>query len=435
MWWLIFLFAGVATLIAWRTRQRWVAPWRDIERLIDDVAHVRAPPTFLIEGNQYARRAALRLEQVLLRQRELDQRASEGALDVRTILGAMPDGLCVVDEGARVRLLNAAVRRMFRIDGATTSATLIQTFRDNAVVQAVENALRSRSSTRGMIKLRSTSGGMREIAMTALPIADDSGQSGGAVVLFEDVTQLQQLEEVRRDFVSNVSHELRTPLSIFRGYLETLLDEPELPPDERERILRVLEKHSTRLNSLVDDLLSLARLEAPDPHLQYSDVDVREFVERIAKDWEKRAAAKQLRIVVNASGDLPRISVDEARLEEIVHNLLDNAVKYSNAGAEIVIAVARHRESEIVLEVRDEGTGIAAADLPRIFERFYRADKARSREVGGTGLGLSIVKHIMQLHGGSVEAESQLGRGTTIRVVLPISAQTAGGTLVHTNVT
>ncbi|MBA2744227.1 MAG: PAS domain-containing protein [Chthoniobacterales bacterium] len=425
MWWLILLFAGVATVIAWRAGQRWVAPWRDIERLIDDVANVRAPSTFLIDGNHHARRAALRLEEVFLRQRELDQRASEGALDVRTILGAMPDGLCVVDEGARVRLLNAAVRRMFRINGTSTSATLIQTFRDNLVVQVVEDALRSRSSTRGMIKLRSTSGGMREVAITALPIANDTGHGGGAIVLFEDVTQLQQLEEVRRDFVSNVSHELRTPLSIFRGYLETLLDEPELPADERERILRVLEKHSTRLNSLVDDLLSLARLEAPDPHLQYSDVDVREFVERIAKDWEKRAAAKQLRIVVNAAGDLPRISVDEARLEEIVHNLLDNAVKYSNAGAQIVIAVARHRDSDVVLEVSDEGTGIAAADLPRIFERFYRADKARSREVGGTGLGLSIVKHIVQLHGGTVEAESQLGRGTTIRVVLPISAQTA----------
>lgn len=142
-------------------------------------------------------------------------------------------------------------------------------------------------------------------------------------------------------------------------------------PTSASGSLRVLEKHSTRLNSLVDNLLSLARL-APDPHLQYSDVDVMEFVERIAKDWEKRAAAKQLRIVVNAAGDLPRISVDEARLEEIVHNLLDNAVKYSNAGAQIVIAVARHRENDVVLEVSDEGTGIAAADLPRIFERLSR---------------------------------------------------------------
>jgi two-component system phosphate regulon sensor histidine kinase PhoR len=233
------------------------------------------------------------------------------------------------------------------------------------------------------------------------------------------VTQLQHLEQVRRDFVSNVSHELRTPLSIFRGYLETLLDEPSLPADERERILRVLEKHSSRLNALVDDLLSLARLEEPGSKLHRASVSLREFLPRVSREWEKRAATKQITLHCDVPDDLPEIEADEARLEEIAYNLLDNAINYSNAGGEVALAATRHN-NHVVISVADQGTGISSADLPRIFERFYRADKARSREVGGTGLGLAIVKHIAELHGGRVEAQSQLGRGTTVRVLLPV---------------
>jgi signal transduction histidine kinase len=150
-------------------------------------------------------------------------------------------------------------------------------------------------------------------------------------------------------------------------------------------------------------------------------VSLGEFLARVVKDWEKKAAAKQLTIAADIERDLPSISADEARLEEVVYNLLDNAVKYSSNGRTITIHASRAGTDKIALRVSDEGNGIATADLPRIFERFYRADKARSREVGGTGLGLAIVKHIAQLHGGSVEAESQLGRGTTIRVILPIA--------------
>ncbi len=424
MWWLIG--ATVAALVAmmWWARQRWIAPWPDLERLIEDVANARTPATFLVDGNEHARRGALRLEEVFLRQRELDQRASEGELDVRTILAAMPDGLCVVDQDARVRLLNPAVRRMFGINDASPTATLIETFRDSDVVRTVASALREQTSAREVMKLRTVTAGARDVAVTTLPIKSETNESAGAVVLFEDVTQLQQLEEVRRDFVSNVSHELRTPLSIFRGYLETLLDEPELAADERERILRVLEKHSTRLNSLVDDLLSLARLEAPEPRLDFGEFHVRKFLTRVAAEWEKKLAARQLRLVVDAPDELPPIMADEARMEEVLYNLIDNAQKYSRDGGTITITAARVNEGHVVIGVTDEGSGIAAADLPRIFERFYRVDKARSREVGGTGLGLSIVKHIVQLHDGSVEAESQLGRGTTIRVILPIATAT-----------
>jgi two-component system phosphate regulon sensor histidine kinase PhoR len=410
--------ACIAALRFWRS---WIRPWRDLEQLVADVINGRAPRTYLLSGNRSAERIGIALEDVFLRQRDLANRAAEDELNIRTILGAMRDGLAVLDEEGRVQLLNAAARELFAIGDERGGANVIETFRDPLVANVTTRTLHNRETATESINVRGQSTSEdRRVAVTSLPMQGKDGEVCGAVVLFHDVTHLQQLEQVRREFVSNVSHELRTPLSIFRGYIETLLDEPGLAAEERERILRVMEKHSSRLHSLVDDLLSLARLEAPDRRVTFAPVPLAAFLPRVAKDWEKKAAAKQLRIALEVDRELPPISADEARLEEIVYNLLDNAVKYSNAGGQIVIRASRADAKNIAFSVTDQGTGIASSDLPRIFERFYRADKARSREVGGTGLGLAIVKHIAQLHGGFVEAESQLGRGTTIRVVFPV---------------
>src|SRR5947208_695215 len=240
----------------------------------------------------------------------------------------------------------------------------------------------------------------------------------GAVVVFHDITQSKRLDQVRSDFVANVSHELRTPLSILRGYIETLVDNPETSREELARILQVMERHSKRLGLLVDDLLSLAQLESSTTTLEIDQVRLPELFDHILRDWKEKLGEKNLKVIVYLSQDASPIRADETRLQEVLYNLLENAVKYSRENGEIRVQAAR-RGSEIVLSVSDDGIGISKDDLPRIFERFYRADKARTREVGGTGLGLAIVKHIAQLHGGRVEAESELGRGTTIRVVLP----------------
>jgi len=197
-----------------------------------------------------------------------------------------------------------------------------------------------------------------------------------------------------------------------------LLETHDLDQAEVRHIYRVMKRHSDRLNLLVDDLLSLARLEAKEASLELSLVNLVEFLNRVTRDWAKRFVQKKLQVELRSPAELPSIRVDEMRLEEIVHNLLDNAVKYSREGGRIVISMMA-RDGELVLSVADEGVGIPAEDLPRIFERFYRADRARSRELGGTGLGLSIVKHIAQLHRGRVEAESVIDRGTTISVILP----------------
>jgi two-component system phosphate regulon sensor histidine kinase PhoR len=259
------------------------------------------------------------------------------------------------------------------------------------------------------------------VEISAVPIKDDADLATGAVVLFHDITQLKQTDKVRRDFVANVSHELRTPLSILRGYIETLLESPETSHDELLRILRVMKRHSSRLDLLAEDLLTLAQLESANPNLQLGNVDVSSFFEELIRDWEKKLANKQLKTIVDVPSDLTTIRADRIRLQEALYNLLDNAVKYSLEHGEITL-LARRRDKQIVLSVSDNGIGIGKDDLPRIFERFYRVDKARSHDsVRGTGLGLAIVKHIAQLHGGHVEAESEIEKGTTIRVVLPIT--------------
>jgi two-component system phosphate regulon sensor histidine kinase PhoR len=182
-----------------------------------------------------------------------------------------------------------------------------------------------------------------------------------------------------------------------------------------------MERHSQRLGFLVDDLLTLAHLESGTTDLQLSDVSLEELFGHIVRDWDKKFAEKRLQVTVDFPKHLPSVRADETRLQEILYNLLDNAVKYSREGGDLRLS-AEQRNGEIALSVSDTGIGIGKNDLPRVFERFYRVDKARSRELGGTGLGLSIVKHIAQLHGGRVEAESEPGQGTTIRILLPLAA-------------
>jgi two-component system phosphate regulon sensor histidine kinase PhoR len=296
---------------------------------------------------------------------------------------------------------------------------LLDVVRDATADRLIAETLRTGKATQSdLILADSKTNSERDVEISAVPVKNEANLTTGAVVLFHDITQLKQADKVRRDFVANVSHELRTPLSIVRGYIETLLDNPKTSDKELSRILRVMERHSKRLGLLVDDLLTLAQLESRNTTLQFSDVQLPELFESVIRDWGKQLTEKRLKVAVDLSPGAETIRADETRLHEVLYNLLDNAVKYSRENGEIRLQ-AIQRDHEITISVSDNGIGISKDDLPRIFERFYRADKARSRELGGTGLGLAIVKHIVQLHGGRVEAESELGRGTTIRVVLP----------------
>jgi signal transduction histidine kinase len=256
------------------------------------------------------------------------------------------------------------------------------------------------------------------LAARVTPMRDAAGEAG-ALAMFRDVTRLTQLEKVRSEFVANVSHELRTPLSIFQGYVENLVDSPGMEAEQQAEVFAILQKHSARLNLLVEDLLILARLEARNDELDLQPLDVARFCNELARDWALRMKAKDVTLKLDLAADLPELSADSMRLEQVFSNLLDNALKYTPAGHAITLGAGR-TDDGVEMWVKDMGQGILSTDLPHIFERFYRADKARSRELGGTGLGLSIVKHLAQAHRGSVTAESVYGKGTTVRVFLPL---------------
>jgi len=399
-------------LIAWR---RWIAPWRQVEELVTEIGRGERPRTFLIHGGAEAQRIGLRLEKIFNDLKQLSKQIAKRESGMQTIFSAMHDALLVVDSKRYVLLANETFRKLFALPEISEGTSLLEIVRDAALDRVINDAFDHGGPVRSELVLDGS-----QIELDAVATRNQAGEITGVLVLFHDITELKKMDQVRRDFVANVSHELRTPLSILRGYIETLLDSPEISREEFSRILGVMERHSKRLDLLAEDLLTLAQLESANPNLQLSPVDLSSFFGEVIRDWEKKLATKQLNVIVDLPPDAPTIRADRARLQEALYNLLDNAVKHSREHGEIRL-MARQRDEEIVLSISDNGIGISKEDLPRIFERFYRVDKARTAEsIRGTGLGLAIVKHIAQLHGGHVEADSEPGKGTTIRVSLPV---------------
>jgi two-component system, OmpR family, phosphate regulon sensor histidine kinase PhoR len=423
LWLIICIALGLTIAFAYVAWRNWISPWRQIEQLVRQITAGDRPRTFLIDGGTRARRVGLALEKVFARQHAIDEQIAQRESGTKTILSAMHDGLLVVDAGGRVVVANETFRKLFSLHEVSGGTPLLDAVRNAELHQLIGETLRKGEPRQRELALAGAQkNSERWLQVSAVPMKNDKIGTDGAVVLLHDITELKRVNQMRSDFVANVSHELRTPLSILRGYVETLLDNPKTSPKELARILEVMERHSKRLGLLVDDLLTLAQLESANSNLQLSEVNLSELFGKVVHDWEKKLAEKQLKMVVDVAATVPFILADETRLEEVLHNLLENAVKYSRENGEIRLHAEQLDDGQIALSVSDSGIGIGKNDLPRIFERFYRADKARSPEsIRGTGLGLSIVKHIAQRHGGRVEAESELGRGTTIRVILPMA--------------
>jgi two-component system phosphate regulon sensor histidine kinase PhoR len=408
---LICVLFGATAFIIWR---KWIAPWRQVEHVITQIGRGERPRTFLMDGSMPAQRIGFQLEKLVNELEQLQKQIAKRESGMQTIFSAMHDALLVVDTNRLVILTNQTFRKLFHAPEISVATSLLEIVRDPTLDQLLTDAFRGDGPVQCELALDPS-----QFELHAVATRNESGEITGVLVLFHDITELKKIDQVRRDFVANVSHELRTPLSILRGYIETLLDSPKTPREELARILRVMERHSKRLDLLAEDLLTLAQLESSNPNLHVGTVDLSSFLPEMVRDWEKKLTSKKLNMSVDVPTDLSPIRVDRTRLQEALYNLLDNAVKYSRENGEIRLS-ARQSDGEIELAVSDDGIGITKEDLPRIFERFYRADKARSPDqVRGTGLGLAIVKHIAQLHDGRVEAESELDKGTTIRVVLP----------------
>jgi two-component system phosphate regulon sensor histidine kinase PhoR len=413
-WFFIVLTCSAVGFIAFFVWRKWIAPWQQFEQVITRIGRGERPRTFLIEGSAPAQRACLHLEHIVSNLEQLQKQIAKRESGMQTIFSAMQDALLVVDSERRVILTNDTFRKLFGVAEIAAPTPVLEVVRDPALDRLLTDAFGGGSPVRGELALDGS-----QLELHGVATRNNAGAITGVVILFHDITELKKIDQMRRDFVANVSHELRTPLSIIRGYVETLLEDPKTSHEELTRILHIMERHSDRLESLVEDLLTLAQLESGNPNLQLAELDLPSFLAEIVRDWEEKLRTNQLNLLVDVPIHLEPIRADRTRLQEALYNLLDNAVKYSRQHGEIRLS-ARQRAGETELAVSDDGIGIAKEDLPRVFERFYRADKARtSDKVSGTGLGLAIVKHIAQLHGGRVEAKSELDRGTTIRVILP----------------
>ncbi len=344
----------------------------------------------------------------------LRQQIDEDAFNLDAILSSMTEGVMVVDRDRRIQLVNKSFNELFNLNSNPVGKTILMSLRQAAIEDVVRSTIEtSLMQSREIILPGQSEAATRYFEINAVPVPDRAGQTTGAVTVLHEITQLRQVETIRREFVSNVSHELRTPLSIFHGYLENLMDDPELPKAQVSNALRVMHKHSQRLNALLEDLLTLARLESRRVRIEPVSIRVVPFLRKMVEEWAPAICEKKRVIRYEGDDEVPPISADMIRMEQVLNNLIDNSVKYTSEGGEIVVG-ARSLEREVEIFVSDNGIGIPPPDLAHIFERFFRVDKARSREAGGTGLGLSIVKHIVALHGGTVHAESEYSKGTRI---------------------
>lgn len=333
---------------------------------------------------------------------------------LKAILSSMSEGVLVVGGDGRALLVNPAFRRLFDLVGEVAGRPVLEILRHPELTRVVGDTLKLGTSQNGEMELRTPERRTLLLASAAL-----AGGERGAVVVARDTTELTRAADMRRDFVANVSHELKTPLAAIRGYAETLHDGALEETATARRFLERILSQCRRLQALLDDLLTLSRLEGVEPPSERELVDLGDVVHRAAEVLSAAAREKQVRIEVDGR-PVPPIRGDADSLERLVLNLLDNAIKYNRPQGAILLRLFE-TGPEVGLEVTDTGIGIPQDALSRIFERFYRVDKGRAREEGGTGLGLAIVKHVAQAHGGQVEVESHMGRGTTFRVRLPRS--------------
>ena len=385
-------------------------PLRDMADAAARIGHGSSKAKIPVISNDEVGMLATVLNEMSDRIEDQVQRLSAGKQRLDTILSGMGEGVMVATPDGVITLVNPAFRKLFSITGDVEGMKLVEISRHPDLLEAYEDLGKP-----GVNEL------VREIAIQPnditlfthwVPLNVD-GARQGIVAVFHDISDLKRAENMRRDFVANVSHELRTPVTIIKGYAETLLDGTlESDPVLAARFVEIIASHSERLTNLINDILTLSSLETKDALLELSPIDIYGTIAKACMLLKERAVQKNIKIANEVvSGTVPRVIADQGRLEQVVVNLLENAIKYTPDGGTIRL-FAEDDDGFVMVSVADTGIGIPFKDLSRIFERFYRVDEARTREQGGTGLGLAIVKHIVQLHGGTVAVASEPGKGS-----------------------
>jgi len=371
--------------------------------------------------------ASLDKTQSYLKSRVADLEASRNQL--QTVLDSMVEGVIALDSDQRVLLVNAAGRRLFPIQElAAVGRPVWELVRSPQLANWVSQSLSQSEPVGGELELKAPVPRILAVRVAGLPGSVASGavstgavsaapSSAGAIVVASDISQLRKLEHVRQEFVANASHELKTPLASIKACVETLLDGALEDVEMRVNFLQTINEQSERLDKLIRDLLALTRIESEERQPVLHPVVLADIIDLCVNRHIRNAERKEMRLITVPPAEPVNVVADEEALEQIFDNLIDNAIKYTNSGGTITVRWGLE-ENRCRIEVEDTGIGIPQAHLLRIFERFYRVDRARSRELGGTGLGLSIVKHLVQILGGTVSVTSRLGKGTTFTVEL-----------------
>ena len=406
------LFAVVALILVRRISRPLEAMEQVAERLAggDLRARVEAP-TGGGEMRALARALNQMAEQLGARMATITSQRNE----LKAVLASMTEGVLAVDSQGQVLQFNSAAARLLGLDeGQEHGRLLEETVRHSDLQKFIRDIQSSGGNTEAEIQLP----GERTVKLHGTPLEDAAGRKIGALVVLSDTTRLKRLEKMRQDFVANVSHELKTPITALRGGVETLLDSERT--EEDRHFIAMMARQVERLWAIVGDLLSLSRLEHDGQagRIAREPGPVRDVLRRAAGNFAKAAEAKQMAVAVECPEGL-LAPINAPLLEQAVGNLIDNAIKYSGEGTRVAVSAEAANGEGVLIRVKDEGPGIEQRHLPRIFERFYRVDQARSRALGGTGLGLAIVKHIAQAHGGTVAVESTPGKGSVFTIRLP----------------
>ncbi len=356
------------------------------------------------------------LNQTAVELRNLVERLRLESARREAILSSMVEGVLAVDNELQVTFCNEAFLRAVRFVGPPPEhLPLLEVVRDPSLLEVLTRVLVSGESVKGRIQLGGLVGSSFEVQ--AAPLA--ASPRPGAIAILHDITDLERLERVRTDFVANVSHELRTPLAAIRGYAETLLEGALEDKEHNRRFLEIIKSHAIRLNNVASDLLTLTELESKAELPALEAFSVAESLKSAVAMVEPEARARSVTVHCGGGENLT-LKGERHRFEQALVNLLNNGIKFNRAGGEVHVSASLAADGRAQIVVTDTGIGIPSQDLDRIFERFYRVDKARSHEVGGTGLGLSIVKHVIERMGGSIKVESQLGKGSTFTLLLPL---------------
>lgn len=386
---------------------------RDIIRLLKEYRTGNLSALLFLKGRGVVGELALLLNNVLESNQKQIEKAEEKTQMLEATLRGMSDGVVMTDKNGNVILANQTLKKLFGIKSSPEGKKIQEVIRNNKLLDLFNEAMDTWEIVSEEIEISTNQKDMFIMA-TAVPMYSATTVTG-VVFTLQDITRLKRLEEIRKDFVANVSHEIKTPLTAIRASAETLIDTSLEDKEHATKFLNMIKTHSERLNALVEDLLTLSRIELGDMPIEMTSFNPEDAIDTVILTFKERAEIKGLKIQKSIPSDITNIIGDKNKVIQILLNLVDNSIKFTEKGI-ITIGIIKDDKKHI-LYVEDTGIGIPKEHLDRLGERFYRVDRARSRELGGTGLGLAIVKHLINLHGWKMKIESNFGKGTRVNII------------------